>query len=220
MDKNLKKLNRVELLQVMVRLSERNDALEAENAQLKRALAEKPRMQRTAKVGSLAELAMQANGYFESAQRSADMYLREIKRMRDQLAARVAANQATMTDSQLPQIGPAVDGVVRDADAQAQAIVNRATSQAESIVVNARAKAESMIADADRQSRAMVSRANRQAKAVVHAARQEAAERTSEERPRQRTAAAGAAHAAASAGKPGLSMPIRGRHVRLAGNEG
>ena len=91
MDKNLKKLSRVELLQLMVQLSEDRDALFAENTELRKRAAERPTAATSMKVGSIAEAALQANGYFESAQNAADEYLREIKRMRDQVAARTAS---------------------------------------------------------------------------------------------------------------------------------
>ena len=91
MDENLKKLNRVQLLQLMVQLSEDRDALYAENTELRKRMAERPPAAASMKVGSIAEAALQANGYFESAQNAADEYLREIKRMRDQVAARTAS---------------------------------------------------------------------------------------------------------------------------------
>ena len=91
MDKNLKKLSRVQLLQLMVQLSEDRDALFAENTELRKQAAERPPAAASMKVGSIAEAALQANGYFESAQNAADEYLREIKRMRDQVAARAAS---------------------------------------------------------------------------------------------------------------------------------
>ena len=72
MDKNLKKLSRVELLQLMVQLSEDRDALFAENTELRKRAAERPAAATSMKVGSIAEAALQANGYFESAQNAAE----------------------------------------------------------------------------------------------------------------------------------------------------
>ncbi len=200
MGKSLRKLNRLELLELMVQLSQENDTLAAENDQLKRALAAKPQMPRATKVGSLAEYALQANGYFESAQHAADDYLREIKRMRDQIAARAAAEGIDPKAAvQVPQVpAQASETAIRDAQAQARAIVKRANSQAESIIANAKAKSEAIIADANRQSRTVISRANRQADAVISAAHKDAG--------RQNT----------KTSNPALSAPIRGRHIRKA----
>lgn len=201
MDKSLKKLSRLELLEVMVHLSEERDTLVAENDRLRQALAAKPSISRAAKIGSIAELALQSNGYFESVQRSADDYLREIKRMRDQLAARLAAEgQASVAAAQVPSVPvqQVNSEAVQDAQAKARAIVKRANSQAESIIADARTKSDEVIADANRQSRAIIARANRQADAVISAAHNDA------NRSRQRAV------------NPGLSAPIRGRHVRAA----
>ena len=75
MDTELKKLKRVQLLQIMIELSEDCDALIAENAELRKQLeraSRKSAMSSTMKVGSIAEAALQANGFFESAQNAAD----------------------------------------------------------------------------------------------------------------------------------------------------
>lgn len=235
MDTSLKKLSRLELLELMVQLSEDNDYLKAENARLRQAYASRPAVSRAAKIGSIAELAMRTNGFFEAAQRSADDYLREIKRLRDQLAARAAAEgqpvgagrpqaataQAPAAVAQAPVAAAQVPGsvvqaqavavpmpnpaaqqeseaIIRDAQERAQAILKRANSQAESILAEARAKSEATIEDANRQSRAIVSRANHQADAVITAAHNDANRQ------------------AARRQNPGLSAPIRGRHVRAA----
>ena len=110
MDNNLKKLNRVQLLQLLVQLSEDRDALVAENTELRNRAEAQPQPKSIAtagmKVGSIAEAALQANGYFESAQNAADDYLREIKRMRDHVAARTQAQQAQQAQ-QVQQAQPA-----------------------------------------------------------------------------------------------------------------
>lgn len=97
MDTNLRKLKRVQLLQLMVELSEDRDALIAENMELEKQLAylrQRGVGSSTMKVGSIAEAALQANGFFESAQNAADDYLREIKQMRDKVAQRSQAGAA------------------------------------------------------------------------------------------------------------------------------
>lgn len=200
-DKSLKKLSRLELLELMVRLSEDNDVLVAENIRLRQELSERPRMPRAAKVGSIAELALQTNGFFESAQHAADDYLREIKYMRDQLAARAAAEGIDpRAPVNVPQVQSqqANEAATRAAQAQARAILKRANSQADSILADAKAKSEAIIAEANQQSRNTIARANRQADAVISAAHNDA----------KRQAPRGT--------NPSLSAPIRGRHVRVA----
>lgn len=226
MNKNLKKLSRVELLELMVGLSEDCERLSAENAHLKKMVASRqqslqqaynqqkqlqqqnqqiqqrsqrevqqaqreaqqarqqaqraqqvrqaqPQVQqgvsarvlpRSTKVGSIAEAALQANGYFEAAQRSADDYLREIKRLRDQLAARAESAQ------------PAPSSLQAITDQQAQAIVRDAQQRARQIVDRANAQAEAIVADAKKRSEAALAQANRQSHAAQAEARQRAAE--------------------------------------------
>ena len=189
MDKNLKKLSRVELLQLMVQLSEDRDALFAENTELRKRAAERPAAATSMKVGSIAEAALQANGYFESAQNAADEYLREIKRMRDQVAARTASAGAAAgkpkarVDAQSlpsPQIQPAQRAQpasqaqpVQQVELQAQ----QAQSLEQQIPVVQQSTAtdqqylDKLKADAVQEAKAMsdriLARANAQSKAII-----------------------------------------------------
>ena len=189
MDKNLKKLNRVQLLQLMVQLSEDRDALFAENTELRKRAAERPPAATSMKVGSIAEAALQANGYFESAQNAADEYLREIKRMRDQVAARTASAGAAAgkpkarVDAQSlpsPQIQPAQRAQpasqaqpVQQVELQAQ----QAQSLEQQIPVVQQSTAtdqqylDKLKADAVQEAKAMsdriLARANAQSKAII-----------------------------------------------------
>ena len=189
MDNSLKKLNRVQLLQLMVQLSEDRDALFAENTELRKRAAERPPAATSMKVGSIAEAALQANGYFESAQNAAYEYLREIKRMRDQVAARTASAGAAAgkpkarVDAQSlpsPQIQPAQRAQpasqaqpVQQVELQAQ----QAQSLEQQIPVVQQSTAtdqqylDKLKADAVQEAKAMsdriLARANAQSKAII-----------------------------------------------------
>ena len=189
MDNNLKKLNRVQLLQRIVQLSEDRDTLFAENTELRKRAAERPPAATSMKVGSIAEAALQANGYFESAQNAADEYLREIKRMRDQVAARTASAGAAAgkpkarVDAQSlpsPQIQPAQRAQpasqaqpVQQVELQAQ----QAQSLEQQIPVVQQSTAtdqqylDKLKADAVQEAKAMsdriLARANAQSKAII-----------------------------------------------------
>ena len=242
MGKSLKQLNRIELLELMVGLSEDNERLAEENLRLNLALSAKPAISQTAKVGSIAEMALRANGYFDAVQRSADDYLREIKRMRDQLAARVenaarataapAAAQAPRQPQPQPHVQQPVQVQVTstgEAQAQANAIIARARSQAESILADARAQAETMLTDASRQSRSTISRANHQADAIMQAARADAEQQAvrSAEQAQKARAEQGLAQAqpvrqtpaptkaAKTQGTVADRAPAHGRHARV-----
>lgn len=78
-DKELRKLSRSELLELLVEQVEENEALRAENEDLKARLAD-----RTIKIeqsGSIAEAALKLNGIFEAAEAAAKQYLESIERM-------------------------------------------------------------------------------------------------------------------------------------------
>lgn len=195
MDKSLKKLNRLQLLQLLLKASEANEALMAENEALRKGADSQSRLPRSAKVGSIAEAALQANGYFEAAQKSADDYLREIKRLRDQMSAR-AAEQPQSQSQQVSYQQPAQAGTMpsgmpayrpddqamrrqaqiylQDAQARANDIVNQANRQAQAIVADARARSEAAIANANQQANAIIGQANRRADMLLDAARSQA----------------------------------------------
>jgi cell division septum initiation protein DivIVA len=148
MDNNLKKLSRVELLELLISLSEDYQALAEENAQLKNELsAQRKCVPRSAKVGSLAEAAFLANGYYEAAQRSADGYLREIKHLRDELAKRAEgqARSEAQARAAAAQAERQAHFEMQQAQARADQVVARANAQAQAILESARAQAEETI---------------------------------------------------------------------------
>ncbi|HHX67625.1 MAG: hypothetical protein WAO56_06135 [Miniphocaeibacter sp.] len=76
-NKGLKKLKKVELLEILVKLSEENDRLVAENKELKKNLEDKNI--KIAESGSIAEAALKLSGIFESAEKAVELYLQNIK---------------------------------------------------------------------------------------------------------------------------------------------
>ena len=200
MDKSLKKLSRIELLEVMVNLSEayeeqlnENKLLRKELSNQRRSMREAQRLPRAGKAGSIAEAALQANGYFEAAQRSADDYLREIKRLHDEFvqrneiqaarqaadeAARQAAAKAAQSDGlQHAQLAaqpvaddvPASDSAVQEAAQVDFATVQALKRQAREAQLQAQ-QADELAREAQRaraQAQHQVHQAQRQAQAVL-----------------------------------------------------
>lgn len=80
MEKDLKFLNRTELIDVIYQLKKNEQALQAENAELKRQL--KLRRITSDSAGSIAEAALSLSGVFTAAQDAADQYLAEIAQRR------------------------------------------------------------------------------------------------------------------------------------------
>ena len=76
-EKELKKLNRKQLLELLLRQTERADQLESELEEAKKQLEDKRITEMEA--GSIAQAALQLNGIFEAAQRAADQYLYNVK---------------------------------------------------------------------------------------------------------------------------------------------
>lgn len=77
-DKELKKLTRAELLEMLLVQSREKQRLEEELAEVKGKLEEKEI--RIAESGSIAEAALRLSGIFEAAQKAADQYLENVKR--------------------------------------------------------------------------------------------------------------------------------------------
>lgn len=82
-EKELRKLNRQELLEILLEVTEENEELREEIKMLKKNLRSKAMMIDNA--GSLAEASLKISGVFERAQLAADIYLRNLKNMEKQL---------------------------------------------------------------------------------------------------------------------------------------
>lgn len=78
-DKDLKKLTRMELLELLLEQTKENEQLRRELAEAKTALENKNILIENA--GSIARAALELNGVFEAAQAAADQYLQNVKRI-------------------------------------------------------------------------------------------------------------------------------------------
>lgn len=84
-DKEFKRLNRSELIDIIYQLQLKQKELEAENQELKEQLDDKRIRMRQA--GNIAEAALEMNQVMQAAQSAADQYLEEIRKMRDETEA-------------------------------------------------------------------------------------------------------------------------------------
>ena len=91
-EKELKKLNRYQLLELLVLQTERADELQKKVEELEIKLEE--RELDFSKLGSIAEAAIQISGVFEASQQAADMYLNSAKKEAADIIAN-ARSQAT-----------------------------------------------------------------------------------------------------------------------------
>ena len=79
-DKEFKRLNRVQLIEIIYKLQLEVDELTKQNKSLKNALEDK--RLRINNAGNLAEAALEINNCFVSAQNAAEQYLNEIEEIR------------------------------------------------------------------------------------------------------------------------------------------
>ena len=82
-EKELKKLNRYQLLELLVMQTERADALQKKVEELEKRLEE--REFKMSQLGSVAEAALSVSGILEAAQRAADLYLEEARKRADRI---------------------------------------------------------------------------------------------------------------------------------------
>lgn len=81
-DKELKKLNRAELLELLLEQTKRIDELEKVLEIKNKELADRKILLGT--VGSIAEASLRLNEVFETAQKAADQYLLNVKRIAEE----------------------------------------------------------------------------------------------------------------------------------------
>ena len=97
-EKELKKLNRYQLLELLLVQTERADSLQQKAEQLQAKLDE--RELRFAQLGSIAEASVCVSGVFEAAQKAADLYLEAAKKQADELLEK-ARREAAEYESRL-----------------------------------------------------------------------------------------------------------------------
>lgn len=81
--KDLKKLNRKQLLELLLEQTKRADRLEAKLKVAQKMLKDKKISETEA--GSIAEAALKLNGVFEAAQAAADQYVENVKTLANKL---------------------------------------------------------------------------------------------------------------------------------------
>lgn len=117
-NKELRRLSRAELIDILFELQTQNENLTAENRELAAQL--ESRQLQITEAGSIAEAALRLNGVFEAAQAAADQYVRCTK---DSLAI--------------------AERTLAAAKRQADTLVQEATAQAQKLLADADARRES-----------------------------------------------------------------------------
>ena len=81
-DRELRKLSRAELLELLLEESRENERLRAQLQEMNEKLAD--RAIRIERAGSIAEAALQLNGVFQAAEEAAAQYLENVRRLEEQ----------------------------------------------------------------------------------------------------------------------------------------
>ena len=111
-DKELRRLSRAELIDILFELQTQNEALTAQNQDLTAQLEN--RKLEMSEAGSIAEAALRLNGVFEAAQAAADQYLL------------CAKESLSVAERKLAAAKRQADELVRQAEEQAQKLLDDA----------------------------------------------------------------------------------------------
>lgn len=117
-NKELRRLSRAELIDILFELQTQNENLTAENRELAAQL--ESRQLQITEAGSIAEAALRLNGVFEAAQAAADQYVRCTK------------DSLTIAERTLAAAKRQADTLVQEATAQAQKLLADADARLES----------------------------------------------------------------------------------------
>ena len=131
-DKELRKLRRDDLLQILIDQQRQNDELKTALEEARRALED--RRIKLNESGSVAEAALRLNGVFEAAQSAADQYAAQMREEADELRARA---QADMDKARIT-----ADDIVHSARGEAERILREARGEAERLKAEAAGRPE------------------------------------------------------------------------------
>lgn len=133
-EKDIKKLSRTELVDVIYQLKKSEQKLEEQVQTLQAALDEKNL--RMENVGSVAEASLALTDIFANAQTAADAYLEEIRTRRaavEEECSRLSAEAQEKADAALQEAQEKADAILQDAHAQANSILKDAQTRKETI---------------------------------------------------------------------------------------
>lgn len=125
-ERDLRKLSRVELLEMLLDLSKENDSLTAEMEKLRREQADRKIALQEA--GSIAEAAVALSKVFQAAQEAADLYLDNIRDLDPEAAEEVETYQT-----------------------KAQRMLEETEHRCQQMVADTQAKCDAMLADTQRE---------------------------------------------------------------------
>lgn len=152
-DRELRKMNRAELIEIIYALQKDENEQRVEIERLRAQLDE--RILRIENAGSIAEAALSVNHIFEDAQNAAEQYLESIRVTQETAEAesqRIVSEAETQAKIKTAETDAQVRAMIRAAEKQAEEIRTEAESQANEILAAAKAQADEIIASAKTQT--------------------------------------------------------------------
>ena len=123
-DKEFKRLNRAQLIEIIYQFQMKVDKLTEQNQELERELADK--RLRLSSAGNIAEAALKMNDCFRSAQNAAEQYLNEMKTIREETEAeqhRILSQTQEQRERILSQTQEERQRILAEAQAEAEVII-------------------------------------------------------------------------------------------------
>ncbi len=172
-NEELKKLNRLELIEIIYKLKRSEEFLQEENEELRNSLDEKVLCMN--KAGSIAEAVVGLNRIFETAQKTADEYIESIQRS---YAEENGINLQAEVDSMIQDAKDKAEKIVSEAQestkAEREAILTQAQQKADEILLSARQEAE-------KESEEILSKAKKDADEYLDAVMESAESKAAQE---------------------------------------
>lgn len=126
-DKELKRLSRRELVDIIYELQKKDAERENEIERLQAALAQKELA--VSEAGSIAEAALKVNGVFEAAQAAANQYLISLHAANADVTEKIETARK-QSDELLRQANQRADNIISEAESKANAIISNANQDA------------------------------------------------------------------------------------------
>lgn len=150
-NRELKKLNRIELLELLLESTARCETMQKELDRANELLADREfNMEQS---GTLAEAALRLSGVFSAADEAAALYRENAERIKSETEAACAAQ-------------------VEDTASRAAAIIADAEKQAATLISDAEKQSAAILENAEKQSKAIIEDAEKQAKTILEDAQQ------------------------------------------------
>ncbi|MBS6558927.1 MAG: hypothetical protein KH355_01490 [Clostridiales bacterium] len=138
-NKELRKLSRVALLEMLVEMGKKNEALQAENELLRQ--RQEDREIRIQNAGSIAKAALELNKVFEDAQAAADQYLLNIQQLQEREKQQLDEIEQQVNELVKEKVEETAKAL-EEAKRKAEHIIKEAQEQAKIITENAKKEAE------------------------------------------------------------------------------